>query len=339
MRAMSAVQPLNYCTKAIEQFRSNTINRSFPMSAEGVAYLTAKLEAAQKFILPDGGRLLDPDSTRPEVPGTIFRPPFPVVALEYAMVNEDRRDADSIYTCSPAPKRIVLAWVWENDLPHSFGVAGFAPAAGSGVALTEISFRADAGIWMPNPGATFTPFDCQWSTSTTIAPYLQDRIDKGYVSAAKAAKAKVHDVTFIPLLPELLNHSGRLRGGLDGAIDLAMSDMHHESIAYFDLCCALACSNVSTERFAAPKRLNEKRVKKGKAPLFDFHILKVAGGAMGGDHLGGGGTGVRAHLRRGHIRRLRHLGPDRITWVNAAMVRGRGEAFVEKAYDMRGAAA
>jgi hypothetical protein len=95
----------------------------------------------------------------------------------------------------------------------------------------------------------------------------------------------------------------------------------------------LNCANVTVPEIAAPTMLNKKRKAKGKQPFFSYRVLQVEAPRAAKSSAGGGGYHAtpRAHLRRGHIRRLE----ERTVWVRPAMVNpGAGAVVgtVEKDY-------
>lgn len=98
-----------------------------------------------------------------------------------------------------------------------------------------------------------------------------------------------------------------------------------------NLLALLQLHNVKTERVDAPHKLNVKRARSGKLPLYDYHVLNVAGDSWRGTAGDGSGQGSRSHLRRGHIRRI---ADDRCVWVRATYVHGRIPGFVDKDYAM-----
>lgn len=120
--------------------------------------------------------------------------------------------------------------------------------------------------------------------------------------------------------------------GHDGALSIAMGDLHCELRSVLQLVAALRCRNVSTSTARPPDKINKKRESQGKQPFFSYHVLELAEhdsaprGALSGTH-----ASPRTHLRRGHIRRLSQ---DRVVWVNACVVRGE-LGFVEKDYAIR----
>lgn len=102
--------------------------------------------------------------------------------------------------------------------------------------------------------------------------------------------------------------------------------------AVLDLITLINCSNVEiTEELSGGKFINEKRVKKGKTPLFDYKVLTLDfASSASNDSVGVSGSMKRSHLRRGHIRRLK----DRTIWVNACAVNGGAKGEVKKDYKL-----
>lgn len=97
---------------------------------------------------------------------------------------------------------------------------------------------------------------------------------------------------------------------------------------------ALHCTNVRSLDNPPPNALNKKRKKDGKLPLFTYKTLHIVSGERSG-HYSQSEDGdearrsPRLHFRRGHVR---HIGGDRITWVQQCMVGNRRLGVVEKAY-------
>lgn len=110
-------------------------------------------------------------------------------------------------------------------------------------------------------------------------------------------------------------------------------EMAWDVVVVTNLCALLGMKNIETQRVAAPTSINAKRLRKGKALLLDYHVLKVDGEAWTSEEEGsaGIGSGSRSHLRRGHIRRL---ADGRRIWVRAAFVHGRIDGFVAKDYEV-----
>lgn len=314
-------QALNFTPKAIEALLSYPCPGA-PLTALGNRYLAGKLREAQVFMLSDHGQLLDRSKPRPQVPGALFKPPFPVVALEYtALANVWD---EPTYSAESASKRIALAWDWTDDLPPA--LAAMRPPYGPGVAVASIAYIDKHQAWSPMSACIHFSYDFEWMQQTEPTPFKAAMIASGRLNPA-LAKAPAASGSLIPIAPEVIAATSLMLSAA-AAQDMLGADLMDEVNAYFDLSVALACKNVSTREYPAPKNLNRARIKAGKIPLKGFHVLELNGGE---GFPGGGGTGDRAaarsHLRRGHIRRL---GADRVTWVNSTIVRGRG--FVDKVY-------
>lgn len=100
--------------------------------------------------------------------------------------------------------------------------------------------------------------------------------------------------------------------------------------AVTELMMMLSLSNVGTRKINAPEKLNKKRLRSGKLPLYDYHVLTIDGsdvcdisGSEQSDRV------IRSHFRRGHIRKL---GDGRKIWVRATFVHGKADGFVDKDY-------
>lgn len=323
--------PLNYTAKVIDQLgHMDTPNAG---CAQGFAYLRTKLMQAQVFILPDYGTLVDRGQARPVLPGDLFRPPFPSVSLEYTAEGPSGR-MDGPYTAMKSSRRVALAFEWQNDLPPI--LRALAPRnLADGVMVASIFWSDEQHVWMPVSAAMhFAYDDIDQRMQLAPTPFVEAMIASNRISKAAVAAGSIAG-QLVPILPEVIGASA---GAYGRAVvtDSLHADLMDEVNAYFDLCAALGCRNVSAERHPAPEKLNRARIKAGRMPLPDFHVLTLGdGGRLTGVTGETGGTGRRAHLRRGHIRRL---SPTRLTWVNQTMVRGSG-GFVGKAYAFRAAAA
>lgn len=98
----------------------------------------------------------------------------------------------------------------------------------------------------------------------------------------------------------------------------------HEAIEVF------SCTNVVAVDNPAPKFINQKRIAKGKPPVFSYKTLHITGErperteSIGGKH-----ASPRLHLRRGHIRRLAN--GNRI-WVRSCLVGDKSKGFIKHDY-------
>lgn len=96
-----------------------------------------------------------------------------------------------------------------------------------------------------------------------------------------------------------------------------------------NLCTMLGLNNVKTIVESAGSKLNVKRERSGKLPLYSYKVLNVDGELWGTSSQHGDGAGFRSHMRRGHIRRLDE---NRRVWVRATLVHGKIPGFVDKEY-------
>ncbi len=314
-------QPLNFAIRAIEAFSAMPCTGA-PATRAGMRYLADKLRQAQVFVLPDYGQLLDRSKPRPEVPNLLMRPPFPVVALEYT-ASADGLQQDE-YTACRCSRRIALAWEWADDLPPA--LRQFAPPVlAPGVVIASIAYYDHARQWVSIPAAAHIAYDDPWQHHP-VTPFAASAVAAGRLTTAQV-QSKSPAGSFVGLAPEALAELGLRFGNAASLMDHLQADLVDEMGAYLDLCMALQCRNVTAERVPAAEALNRSRIRAGKLPLKDFHVLKLGDVAMPGTGGSGDRNGPRSHLRRGHIRRL---AADRVTWVNSTIVKGRG--FVDKVY-------
>lgn len=98
-----------------------------------------------------------------------------------------------------------------------------------------------------------------------------------------------------------------------------------------ELMLMLSLHNVSTKTISPSRKLNLKRQRAGKLPLYDYHVLLVDGAEVCDSERCGSPSDrqIRSHYRRGHIRRLDET---RRIWVRATFVHGSAKGFVDKDY-------
>lgn len=103
-------------------------------------------------------------------------------------------------------------------------------------------------------------------------------------------------------------------------------------VAITELLVLLSLANVGTKLIEPACELNRKRLARDRLPLYDYHVLTIAGREV----FDRGGSGfsdrtLRSHYRRGHIRRLND---GRHVWVRNTIVHGKRPGFVDKDYDL-----
>lgn len=101
------------------------------------------------------------------------------------------------------------------------------------------------------------------------------------------------------------------------------------------MCEALSCSNVDSEVIEKiDAKANEKRIRKGKLPLYETRRLVInVPLSSTSDKTGSSSdrSGPREHLRRGHIRRLQD---ERKIWVQSCVVGHRELGLINKSYSV-----
>lgn len=321
-------QPLNYTTKAIESLsKVATLPTIGPIDRKGLHFVRNLLMRAEVFTLPDGGALLERDRPRPEVPGLLFKPPFPVTALEYAASSHDGRE-HPLYEATSASKRIALAWEWDGKTPDKdVALPVGLPDCGGGVFVASICYFDDVGFWLPVAAAALVPYDFHYEVGEP-SQHQAAMIATGRINKKQLVAPKIPIKHALLLMPEWFHKLSSQFGGA-GSVDMVSADLMDEFNAFADLSVALACRNVTAQRCAQPDKLNKSRIKSGKPPLKDYHVLTIDGSEYAIGSGRGHGHGVRSHLRRGHIRRL---GAGRVTWVNSTIVNGSKPGFARKAY-------
>lgn len=116
---MKHLEPLNFC-RDLRAYCQDVEGWAEPQTEqerkhlEGIRFAAATCSLAQKFILPDGGRLFHDPQIRGIDEGANLRLPFPVIALEYLATQDNYAPGMD----EPCRRRIVLA----IELPDQIAV-------------------------------------------------------------------------------------------------------------------------------------------------------------------------------------------------------------------------
>jgi len=196
----------------------------------------------------------------------------------------------------------------QESFPSAFAGRLDRVLAGSRVMIASISYFAEQAVWMPVGGAMMISYEAAYDLAEP-RPYQVAMAKAGRIAKRQLTERRLQITNTLALLPEGIEAAAR-DIGMGGVFDTITRDLMDEINAYCDLCVALACNNVSAARNVHPERMNRARIKVGKLPLKDFHVLNVAGADHAGSGSFGDGDGMRWHLRRGHVRRL---APERMT--------------------------
>jgi hypothetical protein len=314
-------QPLNYCTHACENMKALDdviiknetvkVGRAIVASAMECMIL---MEQAEKFILPSWGRIFEQHEmelcNEVQIP---TRLPYPVVALEYPCPYDDPRCEPMMPGERECSKRIALCVETEvldeqtEMLAHIHQVHC---GDMEGFYVFPISYSDDLQLWIPPPAAMFFP--------------------RGGNESMKAMKE--HGLTAV--LP--LGFSAYKEYPEEQRPTRVMRDVADEVLATLHLLTALAIDHGRYETLPAPSKLNKKRAKKGRVPLYEYKVLDIVADILQASpaakpHQGGTHASPRMHKRRGHVRRLRS---GRTTWIRNMIVGKPTAGAVEKEYSV-----
>lgn len=308
---MMRCAPLNYASSCILDLQRGVdafIKNGSRVDAARVKSLINTIQTAQHFVLPDGGVLFD-DELR-GIRNKKIRLPYPIITVEWRV---DQSGSEGL-ACS---KRIaVVQEIRYAELQEHWAFDGAPPdfvindnADNLCILVFAVSWVDNLRMWVPAMGGIL------------VSESWDARV--GYQRMEPMFGGTRHEIgqcQFVPLLLETADVYIK-RAGKHTAMREMLHDITSEWSSVLELCEALTCSNVGTEKIqSVPASVNAKRVRDNKLPLYDAWCLTVetpssrAGAAHGGY---GGHASPREHLRRGHIRRL---DADRSVWVNAHVV-------------------
>lgn len=304
---------MNFLRKAIAEIKNsipilkneeytNTTNLVFERSLK-----------AQKFILPNGGRIFD---TSFKALPDILNLPFSEIVIEYScvglsggIVEEQIGDAAVL-----APNRIVFARQQENGISVYVMVEYKLPIK---VLQEKLNIKTK---WMFMPYAAFISNTS--SGDTLLTPLISEK------PIIKSASGNYIGISYYDI------------GGLakkshgDNWLNSAVMDLNDEVGSVLALIEALSCKNVQIEKLPI-RKLNKSAKKRGVLPFDEYSVLTV--NRTDKNYVVGDGThrSPREHLRRGHIRRL-SIGN---IWVNSTVVNPNVSGKINKIYKLEKEAA
>lgn len=332
---MESIKSLHYSTHALEQFSRSihSIKKDMPGIRGAFVKVVSLLQESVKFILPNHAELIDMEDLR-QVHVDMARLPFPVVALEAPWIHPDGGGGDKSGGVRSS-KRIALCMTLTAELAERIpGLVDFLQEEHGGAVVIPLYWDDGESKWTMPMGGVFVPYQNEVSAyvpgeASMGARLIMDRYVEAGVPVHKLRQFRV--AAFV-LLPEMFDHMVMKRSPVEVYAQIA-ADAQDEVAMLFQTGVMLNCANVTVPEIAAPTLLNRKRIAKGKQPFFSYRILQVEGPRSASSSSSGGGyhAAPRAHLRRGHIRRLE----ERTVWVRPTMVNpGAGSAVgrVEKDY-------
>ena len=335
---------LNHCPPAMDSLRVQAEaakSRGLLLEAAAFLWVHDLIARAQKFILPDGGRLIHMDHSRVgrDVPMDLIRLPYPVTAIEYRQnapgtvgplaADSRRRIAVALDLEQAAPP-----WL-ARSVPRGGGIGVLSVFTVDGPPEIAAQAQAFAGGWRMVPGMVMIPYDQSGPPSRNLTPLLREAFvnARGHVPQQPIAG---YGIVTVGILPSVTLELLRYHGHMDKVTAALIADIDDELGATVDLCVALNCDNIVAEDVLAPAALNRKRARSGKPPLCDYKVLVVRPGPQRGSSGAGQGTRMspRQHFRRGHIRRLGDH-RARFVWVSPSVVGSQHHGFLRKDYLMR----
>ena len=250
---------LNDFLDFIPRFKQNLSKRDY-YKTEGVALGVQRFGIM--FTLPNYGRLKERNK-KMELPGSIFKPPYPICVLEFA---GDHNPNVSIEMKSS--RRIVMVF------DH-----------GDRVDLIPVTYVDHMKIWAP-PVFKFTLYYGEntavqltgdgMTTLTRFGPVLDDLF------------TQIKEENF---------------GSSTERFARAMGDDYLDEMwAYVDFCRTLYENHVTFEDVPIHKGQAKMRRALGKSPLFLYKTLVIGKKKRKSAHMGGTHASPRSHLRRGYYR-------------------------------------
>ena len=297
---MSRVEPLNYFRQAAPCLRSYwMVLAEMAGHQQDVQEMLEWLSIgrrAVKFVLPDGGRILDDDLRG--IP-RMLRLPFPEVMIEYHALVGGRGVVEAVFGDDGliCPRRIVVA-LQDGEWVEAYVIIQEQTASGL--------------FWRPLPYAARMRATGE-GLSISMGPHGPQ------LSGIELAVRPTGTIA-ATLSNDWVTH--------------AVVDLSDETRAVLELIEALTCSNVSHAALDLRKP-NKSSIRNGALPFDEYRTLVInaqrdakAPGAPGA----GSNRSPREHLRRGHIRRISE---DRTVWVNATVVAAGSAGQLSKSYMVR----
>lgn len=284
------------------------------------------IKSAKHFTIPDNGRLFD-DKLK-GLRGVKARLPYQSITIEYYV---EEKDDYSVNTPVYSPKRVVIAseltyetlmaltkFFWDTA-DHIERIFALLP---DDMFLQIFVIAVLDGSWVPMPLSWIMPitWDCSTLNMRRLEPLNESPKDANqFIGLPQATLPGAFNVLV-----------GQI--GEQEALRYAVNDISEEMGVVLALCEALACSNVTIDTIQTEnKKVNTRRVKKGKLPLYETKVLSIE---VPQTH---GKTGVtiqerrgpRQHLRRGHIRILKS---EKRIWINSCVVGDKKKGRIDKKY-------
>ena len=328
-----SMQTLNLSTHCLECLENMVLKLQSFEARKLFSGVTESLRAAPKFLLPDGGRVMEDENSVSRLYDQM-RLPFACVALEY-----EAHGAIDVSIETRSSKRIALCWDLSQGVPaYLQNVLGCDSSPRKTLAVQSLSFLDDHKTWLPIMGLLTIDLDepivkGTVAQHTKTSPEFVDLTKHRFKEQRASTLVSSFSMKVHPYLAE------ELTAPLSDERNIAnlSADSSDELLAMISFAALTSCANVEFDVVPAVKMLNKKRAAKGKEPFYDVRVLMLSGqGYQGSTQSGGASAGAaghaspRTHLRRGHVRRL----PEKNVWVNASVINASAERARTPSYKL-----
>lgn len=288
------------------------------------------IKSANHFAIPDNGEIFDDELKG--LAGLPARIPYPVITVEYFVSKTEARTCERAPIYSP--KRLVLVCEIKRIELQEF--APLFNAVSKDFALFNYDgevfnlyfvMNEVAGIWVPCPLSFIMP--AIWDRSIAGSDFKI--MDEWVSSDSKKIMLGFPMIALPGVYARIVD-----RRGSEEALLAAMHDIKGEIRAVLEMLEALTCSNVTTESIQIENKMaNEKRIKKGKIPIYETKTLCIETPKISQQtHIVyEDRRSPRQHLRRGHIRKL---SSSKQIWVNSCVVGSSELGRIDKNYNISG---
>ncbi len=334
-----------YCSHIMQFVEGLEVYKQIsPLAADLAERIQTWLGEAKHFTLVEGGRYLTDDNQMPKDVGLYVRLPFPKVALQFELrakgwycvilameldeeisefiwehadiLNEEAKVLlkDLIRNPESMDHVVMIPLVRENGKPVT-------PPSGVGIFR-----RDDIYVNHISKGVTEQQLIEAGMSGKRMASLTVDKENK--------SKGDVFGIRrllygFFHLRERMI---GQPKSETDQLLTTWRGILFVASWTLADFCLTLNCTNIKMLTIPAPEKLNAKRAKNGKAPFSEIRMLTLMnehdlpGAPKGGEH-----ASPKFHFRRGH---LRHIGNNRLVWVNSCAVGNPEKGTIKAAYQV-----
>ncbi|MGJ0515181.1 MAG: hypothetical protein ACR65O_05440 [Methylomicrobium sp.] len=287
----------NYSAKALIDLKKQTEvfeKRGMFKEAFQLSFLITKLKEAKKFYIPTNGRIFDDElKGLKDDKGVIIRLPFSSISVEFEFGDEYR--TPGLCIAFDTPKEILKNKLF-SEIMFGYLHEDLLNLDGPFITSILLVFGSN-GKWTPN---YFISINDSNSFIRYGVSFLDHRINDRKKAELESEGNDYLDWNSRPVL-ELIE--------------------------------CLSCNNVSYEPIQKIKEsTNLKRIKAGKLPIYETHVLFIEPGKAFAKSKSEGVSAFkkspRQHLRRGHIRRLE----GKKIWVNQCVVGLLKNGLIDKSY-------